>query len=140
MVAYYCPEPISRRAESIVRGKGPVHVSDLTEIEFLAALSRKLRTGEVTADAATAIRNYFATHLEEGVFRRVRLGPHHLRSALELMSKLTTPLRTLDAFHLAIAAFDNFQLVTADETLALAAKEFSIRTTYLAAASRRRGS
>lgn len=135
VVAYYCPEAISKRAESIIRDKEPVYISDLTEVEVISALSRKIRTGELAAADGAAIRNHFVSHLEQGVFRRTSLGPHHIRSARELLSGFTTPLRTLDALHLAIAAAHNFQLITADQIFARAAKSLSIKATYIKARS-----
>jgi uncharacterized protein len=131
VVAYYCPEPISKRAESIIRGKEPVFVSDLTEVEVISALSRKIRTGELSKTDGAAIRNYFVSHLEQGIFRRTSLGPHHIRAARELLSSFTTPLRTLDALHLAIAGSEEFQVVTADQAFARAAKALSIRAMYI---------
>lgn len=38
------------------------------------------------------------------------------------MSRLTTPLRTLDALHLAVASGNNIRLVTADAALATSAQ------------------
>ena len=131
VVAYYCPEPISKRAEAIVRGRRAVFISDLTEVEFFSAVSRKLRTREIQLDDALAIRNHFVAHLNEGVYRRASLGPHHIQAAREFISAFTTPLRTLDALHLAIAAFDKLQLVTADEAFATAAKALSIKATFV---------
>lgn len=135
LVAYYCPESISGRAESIIRGKQAVYVSDLTEVEMMSALSRKIRIGELTAEDGAAVRNHFVAHLDQGIYRRTSLGPHHIRSARELLSGFTTSLRTLDALHLAIAAFQNLQLVTADEAFARAAKTLSIKTKYMKALS-----
>lgn len=42
-----------------------------------------------------------------------------------------TPLRTLDALHLAVAASNNLRLVTADETLAEAANVFGVAVQLL---------
>jgi len=81
-----------------------------------------------------AIRNQFVSHLELGIYRRTSLGPHHVRSARELISGFTIPLRTLDALHLAMASSAELRIVTADEGLARAAKAMSIKTTYLALA------
>ncbi len=135
VVAYYCPEPISKSAESIIRGKQPVVISDLTEVEVISALSRKVRTRELSAEDAAAVRNHFISHLEEGIYRRTSLGSHHIRSARELICSLATPLRTLDALHLSIAAAERLELVTADKTFASAARKLSIKARHVSAGS-----
>ena len=60
VVAYYCPEDISDRAESIIRGKRPLFISDLTEVEFASALSRNVRIRGITPKEPAAVRNHFA--------------------------------------------------------------------------------
>ena len=133
LVAYYFPESLSKRAESIIRGKRPVFISDLTEVEAISAFARKIRIGEIAAEDAAAARQHFVSHLEAGIYRRTSLGPHHIRSAREYLSGFKTPLRTLDALHAAIAASENLQLITADKIFARAARKLSIKTTYIAA-------
>ena len=133
VVAFYCPEPISHRAESIIRGKRSVYVSDLTEVEMVSALSRKVRVGELALEDAIAVRNHFFSHLEQGVYRRAALSSHHIRSARELLGSFTTTLRTLDALHLAIAAAEKLHLMTADDRFARSAKALSIKATYIRA-------
>ena len=133
LVAYYCPEPISLRAESIIRGKRPVFVSDLTEVEAMSAIAKKVRIGELDAQHAMAVRDHLTAHLNEGIYRRTVLGAHHVLRAREILSTFTTPLRTLDALHLAIAASEKLRLITADETFAQTAKRFSVKTTYISA-------
>ena len=133
LVAYYCPEPLSKRAELIIRGRRPVVISDLTQVEAVSALARKIRMGEIAAEDAAAARNHFVMHVDQGIYRLTSLGPHHIRSAREFLSSFTTPLRTLDALHLAIAASENLEIVTADETFARSARKFAIRTKYISA-------
>jgi predicted nucleic acid-binding protein len=133
LIAYYCPEPISTRAESIIRGKLPVFISDLTEVEAMSAVARKVRIGELTAQDAAKVRNHFIAHLNEGIYRRTSLGAHHIMRAREILGSFTTPLRTLDALHLAMATSEKFRLITADETFAQAARKFSIKTTFVTA-------
>ena len=46
----------------------------------------------------------------------------HYHLAREWISRFTTPLRTLDALHLAVASQNNIRLVTADTALAASAQ------------------
>jgi uncharacterized protein len=46
----------------------------------------------------------------------------HYHLAREWISRFTTPLRTLDAKHLAVASQNNIRLVTADAALAASAQ------------------
>ena len=133
VVAYYCPEAISKRAESIIRGKQAVFISDLTEVELMSALSRKVRIQELSREDAISIRSYFVAHLKAGIYRRTSLGSHHVVSAREFLAEFKTPLRTLDALHLALVISENLQLVTADEAFARAAKALSVRAIYISA-------
>lgn len=133
VVAFYCPEAISPRAEAIVRGKVPIFISDLTEVEFASALARKVRIRDIAPEDAAAVRSHFTAHLEGGVYRRTSLGTHHIRSARELLSGMRAPLRTLDALHLAIVAAERLRLITADRLFASAARALSIEATYISA-------
>jgi len=68
LAAYYCPEPLSDEAESIVRASRTPAICDLTEVELFSALSRKVRTRELDAteaefDAKWAIREWAAVSL-----------------------------------------------------------------------------
>ncbi len=114
LAAYYCPEPLSQEAESIVRSKPSPAISDLTEVELLSALSRKVRTRELDATEAERIATKFLTHLEENFYKRFALERRHYLLARDWLRRFSSPLRTLDALHLAVAASGELQLVTAD--------------------------
>ncbi len=127
VVAYYCPEPLSRRAEELIRAHTSPAVSDLTEVELRSALSRKVRTGELLPASATQIASRFSSHLEEGFYTRVPLERRHYEMAGEWLGRFALPLRTLDALHLAVAASEGLLFVTADAALARSAKALGIQ-------------
>jgi predicted nucleic acid-binding protein len=131
VVAYYCPEHISDLSESIIRGKQPCFLSDLTEVEFFSAISRKIRQRELSSTDAATVRHHFVTHLNDGVYRRTSLGPHHVLRARGFLTDFVTALRTLDAMHLAIVSLDGLRLVTADESFFQSAKTLSISARLL---------
>ena len=120
--AYYCPEPLSTRAETALRRiKSPV-ISVLSEVEFASLISRKQRLKELSPRQATQIGDLFATHVAEGFFRRIGLTSEHFAVARQLVSVTGSALRTLDALHLATAITESLTLLTADRALAKAAK------------------
>jgi len=131
VVAYYCPEPLSRRAERLLRAHSHPAVSDLTEVELRSALSRKVRVGELQTTSATQIASRFSSHLEEGLYTRVPLDRRHYEMASEWLGRFTLALRTLDALHLAVAASEGFRVATADATFARSAKALGIGTHWL---------
>jgi hypothetical protein len=131
VVAYYCPEPLSPRAERVVRAHARPAVSDLTEVELRSALSRKARLGELATTSATQIASRFSGHLAEGLYTRVPIERRHYDMAREWLGRFTPALRTLDALHLAVAASEGFRVVTADATFARSAKALGIRVHWL---------
>lgn len=122
LVAYYCPEPLSDRAEKIVREQAQPAVSQLSEVEFASAVARKRRGRLMSAEDAGRVLAQFAGHLETGFYTRLVLDSHHFLIARDWIAGFTTPLRTLDALHLAVAVTSSLQLVTADQELADSAR------------------
>jgi len=117
LAAYYCPEPLSDRAERIVRSATSPALSELTELELLSALSRKVRARELSAADATRIMGRFTAHVAAGMFQRVVLDHRHFDLARGWMGRLTLSLRTLDTLHLAIASAEALPIATFDRAL-----------------------
>jgi predicted nucleic acid-binding protein len=130
-VAYYSPEPLSEKAETLMRAEPQPGISSLTEVEFASALSRKVRAGELSRNDAIRIWSRFLSHLEASLYTRIEIHYSHFRMAREWIAGLTTALRTLDALHLAAAASESWRIVTADGTLARSAKQLGIASTLL---------
>jgi predicted nucleic acid-binding protein len=87
--------------------------------------------GEISLDEARQIAIAFQIDLEDGYCARIPLQPIHYSLAREWLSRFDTPLRTLDALHLAVAASNHLRLVTADEALARAADAFGVEVQLL---------
>lgn len=120
--AYYCPEPLSRAAEHLLlRIRRPV-ISSLAEVEFSSLIARKRRLKELTERQSGSILELFGSHVSEGRYRRMSLSTAHFASARQLIASMKSPLRTLDALHLAAAVAESLPLLTADTSLAKAAK------------------
>jgi predicted nucleic acid-binding protein len=131
LTAYYSPEPLSRAAERVVRSVAQPSISDLTEVELLAALARKIRVGEIRAVEAARVATQFLTHVESSLYSRLPMERRHYRLARDWIGRFTTPLRTLDALHLAVAAAEGLRFATADRALARSAAGLGIETVAL---------
>lgn len=126
LVAYYCPEPISETAEKLIlRSKRPC-ISSLTEVEFASALSRKVREINLSSEDGNKIFNQFQSHIEQSLYGLIAVEDRHCQTAKTWIVQFSTPLRTLDALHLAIAAESGLTLLTADKHLNISAKYFGI--------------
>ena len=128
LVAYYCPEPLSRQAERLVRSTVGPAISDLTEVELFSALARKVQARALHGADAATIASEFRGHVDANLYRRIELERLHFRQANTWLSRFTTPLRTLDALHLAVAASHDFDLATFDRGLARAARTLGVKT------------
>lgn len=98
------PEAGSDEFNRTVEGRDDVLVSDLAVTEVVSALSRRLREGAVTREVADRLGHAVVGDLEAGTYGRVELTRDvHRRAEQFLLSLTGTPLRALDALHLALA-------------------------------------
>jgi predicted nucleic acid-binding protein len=115
IVAYYCPESMSLRAQYLLQEHVKPALSFLTEVEFASAVAKKVRQNELDGVDGKRILAKFTSHVDAGLFRIIPVEKHHWQLARGWIDILTTPLRTLDALHLAIASSEELQLVTSDK-------------------------
>jgi len=127
LVAYYCPEPLSTKAQRVVRGADPATISGLVELEFCSALAIKTRTGGMDKGSAREVLNRFFGHLSARHYAMVGIEAREYLVARDWISAFSTPLRTVDALHLAAAFSNDLVLVTADRPLASAAKALGVK-------------
>ncbi len=116
LVAYYGPEPLSRRVQQVLSSAPSVTLSELAQAEFFAALSLCLRIGDLARTNVDQIANMFLNHL-----------------ARTFIARFDLPLKTPDALHLAAASFARLQLITADRQLARNARALGIDVALLEA-------
>jgi uncharacterized protein len=122
----YWAEALSDTVEELVLSETELGLSQLVEVELVSALSRRVRMHEISQDNATAIVESFQSDIERGFYTRITLETIHYQLAREWISRFATPLRTLDALHLAVASQNNIRLVTADAALAASAQFLGI--------------
>ena len=131
IVAYYCPEPLSDKADAFLTSHGQVAVSSLTEVELFSAVARKVRQKEIRQADGKMAAGKFIDHLDRSMYRRIPLEAHHYVLARDWIGLFKASLRTLDALHLAVAFSEGLIVVTADQGLVKCARELSVKARLL---------
>jgi len=131
LAAYYCPEPLSNKAEQLLLSDSNPCISELTKVEFFSAISKKVRLKELKKTDAEKIVFRFIMHIDSGSFMTEVIKSNHFRLAGEWISGFKIPLRTLDALNLAVAFSMGECIVTSDFQLASAANVLSINSLLL---------
>jgi predicted nucleic acid-binding protein len=133
LVSYYCPEALSHAAERTLRGDPRPAVSDLVEVEFFSALAHKVRGRAMSAADAARGGDHFLDHLRTGFYERIAVQRRHYEAARNWLARFTTPLRALDAVHLALADLEGLRLATADQDLSRSARRLGVAVTLVRA-------
>lgn len=131
LVAYYCPEPLSGKAEAFLTAHMQPAISALTELELFSAISRKVRERAMDHRDAGRVIARFVAHLDNHYFTYLPVEAHHFRLARSWIGMFKVSLRSLDALHLAIASSEGFSIVTIDKSLSQSAKALGLNTTLL---------
>jgi uncharacterized protein len=103
LVKLYVPENESDSVDEFLQGRNDLMISELVITEVISAVARRKREGLLTAVKANKIRDALVLDADSGSFRRMDLDPSIHRAAERLLLSTATPLRTLDALHLALA-------------------------------------
>lgn len=126
LTAYYCWEERSQYVQRIVSEIEQPVISPLGQVEFHCAVARKVRSGTMEQAAALRLFSEFRRHLDEPRYMLVPIQNAQYSLAGEWIARLVTPLRALDALHLAVACSNSLLLLTADRELARAARHFGV--------------
>jgi predicted nucleic acid-binding protein len=94
-----------RAEELVLDSAGSCFVSRLGVLEMRSVLAQKMRSGQISLAAATAVLQRFRGDLRRRRFRAVPLRVRHYELAEHLVDVhgLSSGLRTLDSLHLAVA-------------------------------------
>lgn len=127
LLPYYREEAVSPFLEDFLRQlQPPVLISDLTRVEFASALSRWVRMQEITESQASRIEDLFWRDQQSGLFTTQPLSALHYSRAEKWLGARSTPLRTLDALHLACSWEHTAILVTCDSLMHSAAQRLDL--------------
>jgi hypothetical protein len=126
LAAYYCPEPLSARAERTLLEEDERAISWLVEAELASVLARRVRARELRAVDGQRVLALFESHLEQGLYTRLAVEASHFAKAREWLATFTVPLHTLDALHVAVAALHDCPFLTADVPLAKACARIGV--------------
>jgi predicted nucleic acid-binding protein len=123
LAKWYLNESRSEDVESFIHEHGPVTISDLTVVEMRCLLSRRRREGHFNHSIELKVFSTFQDEVRQGILLCEPMPKGIAAAALNLLSMVPdVPLRTLDAFHLAIAREIQASLVaTADRIMSDAA-------------------
>jgi predicted nucleic acid-binding protein len=127
-VKLYTREPDSAACEDVV-GDADLVSSELLHCELRSALSAKERAGLVSESQREAVWSAFERDLVEKWLYLVPFNNLVVRDASELIEKLypDSPLRTLDALHLATyLSVDAGPLFTKDKRMLAAARRLQL--------------
>ncbi len=118
VVAYYIPESRSERVQALFDANVLPTISELVELEVVAALSLRLRIGDLDRDSAFRVMRLFGEHVESGFYSFTHLQAGHYQWARDVVARFELPLKSPDALHLAAAWREGLRLITADRQLA----------------------
>jgi predicted nucleic acid-binding protein len=128
LLPFYREERASAAVEGLLLAqREPVLLSRLGELEVASALARWVRLRELGEAQANQVENAFREDVRAGRFRLLDIEPGDYGRACEWLLARKTPLRVLDALHLACALRHEAELVTADAVMARAARHFGLR-------------
>jgi len=132
LTGYYCVEERSGGVQRALSEMDCPTISPLVEVEFYCAVARKVRAGALQQSTAVRIFSEFRMHVAEPRYNVLPIDPANFEQAREWLSELVTPLRVLDALHMAAAFSAGLCLVTADRDLARCADHFGVECRLIA--------
>jgi predicted nucleic acid-binding protein len=129
LVAALTNEVATGRIQAWLGGQDPdgLLISDWVVTEFSAALSIKVRTGQLGPDHRAAALALF-TRLAAESFGLIALSSAHFRTAAGFADQSALDLRAGDALHLAVARESGATLCTLDRRLAESGMALGVST------------
>jgi hypothetical protein len=129
LAKWYLNEARSEDVELYIQERGPVDISELTTVEMRCLLARRRREGHLNPQVEHKVFGTFLEDVRQGFLRCHPMPAGIAIAALNLISMVPkAPLRTLDAFQLAIAREIGAEvLATADRVMIDAATALGMR-------------
>lgn len=121
----YLKEQGWQRVRALAAERGRIVSSVYGRLELHAALHRKLREGELTAEQHQAVLRQLSVDEASGVWQWIPLSAAVMRAVVDLFTHLPSDvfLRTGDAVHLISAREHGFQEVFSSDRRLLAAAQ-----------------
>jgi predicted nucleic acid-binding protein len=121
VVKVYHKETGSDRVVPLYQGADPIVISELSKVEFVSTIHKKLRTGEITGDVLDAVKNRFLADCS-GRFVVIHVASFIVDASLNIMNThgRANHLFALDALQIAtltIVAEKDTTFVCADKRL-----------------------
>ena len=133
VIPYYREEPLSSAVQDfLVSITPPVYISDLTGVEFVSALARLVRVGDLDGGSADSIAKAFADDIKANLFVKSLFASGHCKQAEKWLAVRNTSLRALDALHLAICKKQDACLVTCDKVFFQSARQLGVNALLIA--------
>ncbi len=126
LVPLYVPEGLSAVVTTRLAQEAELYISPLTETEFCSALALKVRQRHLHRRDADRVLSLFTQHRQHNHYAIVHLTANVFESAAAYLRRFSTPLRTLDALHLACCAHASLTLFTADRSLMQSGRHFQL--------------
>ena len=126
LAAFYIPERKSGAVARLLSEIDVAAISPLVEIEFMSAVSRRVRMREISAADGRRIISQYRLHVRNRLYRLVAVTGREHDLAAGWLADFSTPLRALDALHLAVVFSNELPLVTADAALAASARKLGV--------------
>lgn len=126
LVAYYIPEPKSEAVEKRLKKADRVSISQLTDIELLSSLNKKVRMREISETKLNKVYSLYQKHKSTKQFQYLLFKEEYMKAAETILKQTRHPLRSLDAIHLGIIYSEEFTLFSFDTVMNETAREFNI--------------
>jgi hypothetical protein len=86
---------------------------------------------ELAKGDALKVLSQFKAHSDGGFYRMIAIEQRDYALARDWLATFHTPLRTLDALHLAIAFSNGLDVATADNVFAASARHFGVKYEFI---------
>ena len=126
LVAIFTNDEFSDRAVAMLSSDETFTVSDFAAAEFASAIARKVRMKGIRANSARAVFTTFDQWRAEKAVT-VETAPSDLAVCAAYLRRLDLPLRTGDAFNIAIAHRLGATLMTFDNKMAESARLLGVK-------------
>ena len=128
IVPLFTADALNARADALIKNLKPsVVLSNFAAVEFASAISRRVRTGELTKSEALVSFAEFDMWAAAKT-ERAELTSADITSANGAIRRLDLTLRTGDAIHISIAQRHRAALATFDVKMAAAARTLGVET------------